>query len=69
MYIYIYIYYKFYFRYKNLGDVKESPKKKGNKIILEMVNGFYNDHQVSSVIEFTCSNKSNVSSCNCKYES
>ncbi|XP_060881160.1 cation-independent mannose-6-phosphate receptor isoform X2 [Metopolophium dirhodum] len=46
-------------RYKNLGDVKESLQKKGNKIILELMNGFYNNHKVSSVIEFICSNKIN----------
>ena len=41
--------------------MNESPQKKGNKIILEMINGFYNNHKVSSVIEFICSNKNNVS--------
>ncbi|KAF0758761.1 cation-independent mannose-6-phosphate receptor [Aphis craccivora] len=46
-------------RYKNLGDVKNSPYKIGNKIILEMINGFYNGRKVSSVIEFMCSNRNN----------
>ncbi|XP_060841059.1 cation-independent mannose-6-phosphate receptor [Rhopalosiphum padi] len=46
-------------RYKNLGDVKKSPYKIGNKIILEMIDGFYNGHKVSSVIEFICSNQNN----------
>ncbi|XP_025206725.1 cation-independent mannose-6-phosphate receptor isoform X2 [Melanaphis sacchari] len=48
-----------YNRYKNLGDVKKSPYKIGNKIILEMIDGFYNNHKVSSVIEFICSNQNN----------
>jgi len=55
------MFYKYYIRYKNLGDVKERLQKKGNKIILKMINGFYNNHKVSSVIEFICSNKNNVS--------
>lgn len=34
---------------------------KGNKIILEMTDGFYDDQSVSSVIEFVCSLEKNVS--------
>lgn len=41
--------------------MKNSPYKIGNKIILEMINGFYNGRKVSSVIEFMCSNRNNVS--------
>jgi len=41
--------------------VNGRPEKRGNKIILEMINGFYNNHKVSSVIEFICSNKIHVS--------
>lgn len=46
------------FRYKNLGDVNLSPRKEGSTILLEMTNGFFDSHVVSSVIEFTCSNTS-----------
>ncbi|XP_050439703.1 cation-independent mannose-6-phosphate receptor-like isoform X2 [Adelges cooleyi] len=44
-------------RYKNLGDVPERPQIENNKIVINMKNGFYDSHSVSSKIEFICSSQ------------
>lgn len=50
-----------FFRHKNLGDVKKNPYIEGDKIVLKMIDGFYNGNSITSIIEFICSNTKNVS--------
>lgn len=53
---------QYIYRYKNIGFVENGPYTTAhNKIILEMADGFFNRHNVSSVIEFICSYEKNVS--------
>jgi len=41
--------------------VNKGPYKDKDIIKLEMINGFYNGNGISSVIEFVCSNHTEVS--------
>lgn len=48
-------------RYENLGDVKDGLYTEGNKILLKMIDGFFNFSSVTSIIEFVCADKQKVS--------
>lgn len=59
--LFVYIDIQCMYRYKSIGFVKNSSLTVDNKIILKMADGFFNNHIVSSVIEFVCSYEKNVS--------